>query len=38
MSEHHTKPLDWPRWSTWTLVAVLVTALITIAATLNDIF
>jgi hypothetical protein len=34
-STHH---LLWPRWATWSLVAVVVTALITIAITLNDIW
>jgi hypothetical protein len=29
---------DWPKWSTWALVAIVVTALVTIAATLNDIW
>jgi hypothetical protein len=28
----------WPRGSTWALVAVVLTTLLTIAATLNDIF
>ena len=34
-SEHH---LDWPKWATWALVAVLVSALVTIAASINDIW
>jgi hypothetical protein len=28
----------WPRWSTWALVAVVLTSILTIAVTLNDIF
>jgi hypothetical protein len=28
----------WPAWSRWALLAVAVTALLTIAATLNDIY
>jgi hypothetical protein len=27
----------WPDWATWALVAVIITSLVTIAATLNDI-
>ncbi len=30
--------IDWPAWSTWTLIAVLITSVLTIAATLNDIW
>jgi hypothetical protein len=30
--------LDWPRWATWSLAAVIATALVTLAATLNDIW
>jgi hypothetical protein len=29
--------LSWPRWAPWALLAVVVTSLMTIAATLNDI-
>ena len=32
-----THKLAWPRWSPWALLAVVVTSLLTIAATLNDI-
>jgi hypothetical protein len=28
----------WPKWSTWALIAVAITSLLTIAATLNDIW
>jgi hypothetical protein len=28
----------WPKWATWTLVAVVISSLITIAATINDIW
>ena len=28
----------WPSWATWTLVAVVLTSLLTIYATFNDIF
>jgi hypothetical protein len=28
----------WPRWASWALIIVVVTSLITIAATLNDIW
>jgi hypothetical protein len=30
--------LPWPAWSRWALLAVVVTALATIAATINDIW
>ena len=30
--------MDWPAWSNWALVAVIVTSIVTIAATLNDIW
>jgi hypothetical protein len=30
--------LLWPRWATWALIGVLVTSLITVAATINDIW
>ena len=32
------KPLDWPWWSNWALVATVLTAIVTIAATVNDIW
>jgi hypothetical protein len=32
-----TNRLSWPWWSPWALLAVAVTSLLTIAATLNDI-
>lgn len=28
----------WPSWSNWALLAVVLTSILTIAATLNDIF
>lgn len=31
-------PELWPWWSTWALLAVIVTSLITIYATVNDIY
>jgi len=43
-SAHHrrvtrkTEKELWPAWSNWALLAVVVTSLLTIAATLNDIF
>jgi len=30
--------LLWPAWATWALAAVVVTSLVTIAATINDIW
>jgi hypothetical protein len=30
--------LDWPKWSSWALFAVVLSSLLTIAATLNDIW
>jgi len=30
--------LDWPAWATWAAIGSLVTALVTVAATLNDIW
>jgi hypothetical protein len=32
-----THRLSWPWWSTWVLLAVVITSLLTLAATLNDI-
>jgi hypothetical protein len=29
---------SWPKWSNWALIAVVLTSILTIAATLNDIF
>jgi anti-sigma-K factor RskA len=37
MDEERRRQL-WPRWSLWALAAVAATSLLTIAATLNDIF
>jgi hypothetical protein len=34
---NHTSKLPWPWWSWWAVAAVVVTSLLTIAATLNDI-
>ena len=28
----------WPRWATWTLIFVVVTSIMTVAATFNDIW
>jgi len=33
----HAKDL-WPRWSNWALIAIVLTSILTIVATLNDIF
>jgi hypothetical protein len=30
--------MAWPWWATWALVAVVLTSLVTIAATINDIW
>jgi hypothetical protein len=30
--------LEWPEWATWALLGVIVTAVVTIAATNNDIW
>jgi hypothetical protein len=30
--------MSWPTWATWAFVAVIVTSLVTIAATINDIW
>jgi hypothetical protein len=30
--------LEWPKWSTYTLLAIVVTAVVTVAATINDIW
>jgi hypothetical protein len=30
--------LEWPAWATWALIAVLVSSIVTIAATINDIW
>lgn len=35
---HKKKSELWPSWSNWALLGVLATILLTIAATLNDIF
>jgi hypothetical protein len=32
------RDLPWPRWATWALVAVVVSSLVTIAATFYDIW
>jgi len=32
-----SQKLAWPRWATWALLLVIVTSLLTIAATLDDI-
>ena len=30
--------VEWPAWATWALVATFLTAILTIAATINDIW
>ena len=36
---NRTEPtLDWPAWSNWALVAVVLTIILTIVATINDIW
>jgi hypothetical protein len=30
--------MEWPAWATWALLATLATSLITIAATINDVW
>jgi hypothetical protein len=30
--------LEWPAWATWALIGVFITAVVTIAATINDIW
>jgi hypothetical protein len=37
MAERTTKIL-WPAWATWALIAVILTAILTVAATINDIW
>jgi hypothetical protein len=37
MARRKTREL-WPQWSSWALAAIVATTLLTIAATLNDIF
>ena len=37
-SMKHEHSLEWPRWATFALVAVIVTAALTIAAAINDIW
>jgi hypothetical protein len=32
------KDIEWPTWASWALAAVVLTSLITIAATINDIW
>jgi hypothetical protein len=32
------RTLDWPPWATWAIVAVALTSIVTIAATINDIW
>jgi hypothetical protein len=32
------KPLEWPRWSNWAVIAIVLGSIATIAATLNDIW
>jgi hypothetical protein len=35
--ERRGPALDWPAWATWALLAVIVSAIVTVAATINDI-
>jgi hypothetical protein len=35
---HSPRELLWPAWATWALVAVVLTSVLTIAATINDIW
>jgi hypothetical protein len=35
---HSADRLLWPRWASWALAAVVLTSLLTIAATINDIW
>jgi hypothetical protein len=35
---HPPRELLWPKWASWALVAVMLTSLLTIAATINDIW
>lgn len=37
MKLNHGK-LEWPVWATWALVATVVSAAVTVAATINDIW
>ena len=30
--------IEWPSWATWALMGVVLTAIVTVAATLNDIW
>jgi hypothetical protein len=32
------RSMSWPAWATWALFGVIVTSLVTIAATINDIW
>ena len=32
------KQMPWPKWASWTLIAAAVALLVTLAATLNDIY
>jgi hypothetical protein len=34
----HEPLLEWPAWATWALVAVIVSSIVTVAATINDIW
>jgi hypothetical protein len=36
--ENPSRDLLWPGWATWALLAVVVTSLLAIAATINDIW
>jgi hypothetical protein len=37
MADKKTEKLSWPWWSSWTLLAIAATALLTVAVTLYDI-
>jgi hypothetical protein len=32
------KAIEWPAWATWALIAILLSSVATVAATLNDIW
>jgi hypothetical protein len=36
--EHNGEPLEWPGWASIAVVATVLTAILTIAATINDIW
>jgi hypothetical protein len=36
--DHRAHPILWPKWASWALIAVIATSLVTIFATINDIW